>query len=171
MGGHRREDQELEVTMRRLVPVVLIAALVGGSALALSTRYASENQSTTRSAPVAADFDATNTDGSRKALILGGVQKFYVSVCAASGQTLSGAGTLAAYLYDRQRGKVKRNPSLDQTITVTSTSCGGSACRCQVFPVQEASGVPDGDTLIYAANGVTVSGGTTVDIEYTAVRQ
>lgn len=157
--------------MKRIVSVALIAACLGGAAYAATTRYAQENQALSRAVPVAADFDATNTDGSRKALSLAGASKFQVSVCAASGQTLSGAGTLNAYLYDRTRQKVKRNPAIDLTVTVTATSCQGAACRCQQFPVQEAANIPAGDALIYATSAVTVSSGTTVDVEYTAVAQ
>lgn len=151
--------------MKKILFIAL--ALVAGVAEAQTQRFASENQILTRAVPTSASFTATNTDGTGKALELGKLTAFRVSVCAESTRTLSGAGTLQAYLYDRKYGKVKRNPSLDLTITVTATSCQGAACRCQVFPNMSTGNVSAGDVLLYATNGVTVSGGTTVDIEYT----
>jgi hypothetical protein len=148
--------------------LVLILALASSAAFAQQSKYASENQSTTRAAPTAASFTATNTDGSAKALELGRVISFRVTVCAPSAQTLAGAGTLHAYLYSRKWGTVSRNPALDLSISVTATSCNGAACQCQAFPNQSTGDlVGPGDVLIYAANGVTLSAGTTVDVYYT----
>lgn len=150
--------------MKKMLFVVL--ALVAGAAEAQVQRFASENQILTRAVPTSASFTASNTDGTGKALDLGKLTAFRVSVCAESTRTLSGAGTLQAYLYDRKFAKVKRNPSLDLTISVTATSCQGAACRCQVFPNLSTGNLTAGDVLLYATNGVTVSAGTTVDIEY-----
>lgn len=151
--------------MKRLMLIAL--ALVAGAAEAQVQRFASENQALSRAAPTtSATFTALNTDGTGKALELARLVSFRVSVCATGSNTLSGAGSLRAYLYDRKFLKVKRNPSLDLTISVTATSCGGSPCRCQVFPNQSTGSLSAGDILLYATDSVTVSAGTTVDVEY-----
>ncbi len=79
-------------------------------------------------------------------------------LCAASGQTLSGAGSLRAYVRDERTGLVSRNPAADLAVSVTSTSCAGSACRCQHWddrPLGYSFG-----KVIYASDSVTVSSGT-----------
>lgn len=109
----------------------------------------SEPQALTRAAPT------TATEG----VSLLQVRGFRVAICAAVGQTLSGAGTLQAWVYQAKAQVWMRNPSLDLTISVTATSCAGAACRCQVFPDQRVP-VLYAHRVLYAANAVTVSGGT-----------
>lgn len=110
---------------------------------------------TTRAAPSAAPVDGTVNSGMKLNYVTGA----YVSLCAASGQTLSGAGTLAAYYYDTSVALWMRNPDLDLTVSVTATSCGGSPCRCQIwpdFPVDSSKG----GYVLFATTGITVSAGT-----------
>lgn len=108
------------------------------------------------------------------ALHVRGCQSYQVFMCAvvSSGtqQTLSGAGTLQVYDFPEAVGAIvagpgialwHRNPGLDETVTVTATSCGGSACACQAFPAHNASGL---DWIYLAPTSVTVSGGTTVNV-------
>lgn len=92
---------------------------------------------------------------------LGNIDGFRVSVCAASGQTLSGGGNLNAYLYNYDTALWQRNPGLDWAISVTATSCSGALCRCQVFPDQVVAAAL-GSRVLYAPNAVTISSGTTV---------
>lgn len=136
--------------------LILIGALLGYSG---DPVHLSSTQSTTESAPTA--------DSSGFALV--NVEGFRVSVCAESGQTLAGAGALNAYLKGHD-GLIHRNPSLDLSISVTATSCAGSACRCQTFPDQRQWAQQSG-TLFYVANGVTVSGGTTVVVRIDGIRR
>lgn len=77
-----------------------------------------------------------------------------VSVCAATGQTLSGAGTLKAW-YLNPSGLWNRNSALDLSIPATA-----SGIRCWAFP-DMAVLVRTGRAL-FATDSVTVSGGTTV---------
>lgn len=87
-----------------------------------------------------------------------------VNVCASTGNTLSGAGSLLAYVISARTGLPMRNPTLDFAISVSATSCGGSPCQCQVFPdVQQV--MQGGGQLYYQASGVTVSGGTTATVD------
>lgn len=119
----------------------------------------SEAQALTRAIPAI----ATATDW----VPLTGIRAFDVEVCAESGQTLSGAGSLQCY----RKGAVAalRNPSLDLNITVTATSCAGAPCRCQTFPnFKTAVGI---GAFMFAASAVTVSGGTTVTVKITTTAQ
>ena len=110
---------------------------------------------TTRAAPSATPVDNQVSSGMK----LNSVTGAWISLCAISGQTLSGAGTLDAYYYDMGAALWMRDPDLDRTVTVTATSCAGSPCRCQVwpdFPVDSSKG----GYVLFATNGVTVSSGT-----------
>lgn len=98
----------------------------------------------TRPAPTAA------TEG----LSLTGVTKFRVFVSAASGQTLSGAGTLQAYVWEdglnSGSGGWARNP--DQDVTVNASAVQAMASSDLVV------GVGTG-RVVFRANGVTTSSG------------
>lgn len=127
---------------------ILIASIcfAGGTG-----RTFQETQALTRAIPT------DTTVGLRSDNLMG----WRVSVCAASGQTLSGAGTIDVYNYNYTSGLWEFNKGLQMTITVGATSCSGAPCRCQVFPDFTAL-ARLGSLILPAANGVTVSGGTTV---------
>lgn len=108
-----------------------------------------ESQALTRAAPSAA------TEG----MLLTRVAGYRVSICAASGQTLSGAGSLQAYYFDPAREVWIRNPTLDRSVTV-------SGSRCQAFP--DATTLVRFGRVLYATSSVTVSGGTTVTVRIDA---
>lgn len=110
---------------------------------------------TTRAAPSATPVDGTVGSGMKMNFVTGA----YVSLCAANGQTLSGAGTLDAYYYDLGAALWMRDPDLDLTVSVTGTSCGGAACRCQIWPDFDVAAVKGGYVL-FATTGITVSAGT-----------
>lgn len=110
---------------------------------------------TTRAAPSAAPVDKTVGSGMKLNYVVGA----WVSLCAASGQTLSGAGSLNAYYYDPGAALWMRDPDLDLAVSVTATSCAGAACRCQVWPDFAVPGNKPGYVL-FATNAVTVSAGT-----------
>lgn len=82
---------------------------------------------------------------------------FRVSICAAAGQTLSGAGTLLAWRYNSNAGKWERNKGLDLTVAV-------SAVQCAAFPDVEVAALVLKDRVLYATSGVTVSGGATATV-------
>jgi hypothetical protein len=100
---------------------------------------------------------------SSNAFNLMNVDGYRIRVCAPSGQTLSGAGTLQIYTASTVDGAISRNPSIDETVSVTATSCTGAACRCQTFPDREQV-AQQGGRLWAVPSGVTVSGGTTVTV-------
>lgn len=102
--------------------------------------------------------DATGSPATRAApttvdegMSLENVDGFRVMVSAASGETLSGAGNLRAYLWDTDLAAWIRNPELDIAVTT-------SGQRRLVFADQEVK-VPSGRVL-YAADGITFSAGT-----------
>ena len=110
---------------------------------------------TTRAAPSAAPVDGTVGSGMKLTYVKGA----WIELCAASGQTLSGAGSLQAYYYDPAIALWTRNPSLDLAVTVASTSCGGAACRCQTWG-DLAVGASKSGYVLFATSGITVSAGT-----------
>lgn len=124
----------------------VILALAATAAAALPARYFYESQSTTRDAPTLA------TEG----MGLHGVTGFRVSICAESGQTLSGTGNLRAYLYHTDAALWMRNPDLDLAVDASSV-------RCQAFP-DMTTGTTVGHRVLFAADTVGVSGGTTVTV-------
>lgn len=93
---------------------------------------------------------STSTEG----MSLGGVGGFRLSICAASGQTLSGTGTMQAYDYVVAEGLWSRDVGLDQTVTATG--------RCQTFPDFIVGG--RFDRVRFVSSAVTVSAGTTLDV-------
>lgn len=98
----------------------------------------------------------TAPTGMNEGMTLYGVVAYRLSVCAASGQTLSGAGTLQAYRYDSAENQWIRNKGLDQTVNA-------SAVQCQTFPDVAVSGGQLG-RIRFVASSVTVSGGSTLDV-------
>jgi hypothetical protein len=94
--------------------------------------------------------------GAEDGSLLSGVGGFSVVVEADAAQTLSGAGTLLAYLYSDVTGRWSRAPDLDLYVSA-------SAVRGQGFPgfaVSSSRG-----RVAYVPSGVTVSGGgVTIDI-------
>lgn len=110
----------------------------------------SASQNLTGSAPASA------TDG----IALRGIVGYRLSVCATSTNTLSGAGTVLAYVYVPTQGAWARNPSLDFTMSASSV-------KCQLFP--DIISYIHWGQLKYVPSGVTVSGGTTVSTLIEAV--
>jgi hypothetical protein len=88
---------------------------------------------------------------------LHGVTGYRVSVCATSGQTLSGSGYLRAYAYHPEAALWMRNPSLDYTVSA-------SGVRCQVFPDLAVAAQPADWRVLFAADSITVSSGSTVTV-------
>lgn len=136
-----------------VVLALALGSLAGGAGL---LRYFTENQSLTRAAPT------LSTDG----MSVKDIKGFRVKVCAPSGQTLAGAGAVNLYEFDPTSQLWGLNVGLNMPITVTATSCSGSACRCQTFPGFEVD-APIG-RILPAANAITLSGGSAVDIYVTA---
>lgn len=140
-----------------LLPAVASAqTYLGCSGSSCPARYYWETDvPTTRAAPSAAPVDGTVGSGMKLNLVKGA----WVELCAATGQTLGGAGTLEAYYYDPAVGLPwMRNPDLDLTVDLSATSCGGSPCRCRIW-LDLPSGAIKPGYFLYATNGITVSGG------------
>jgi hypothetical protein len=99
----------------------------------------------------------TTTGGNREdpALITDGLDlenlaHYRVIVSAASGQTLSGAGSLLAWMWSHTLAAWCRNPALDQLVTVSGKRAQVSA----EFDVGVCIG-----RVLFAASGVTASSG------------
>jgi hypothetical protein len=142
--------------MNRILAVALVACLVAGSAQAAKTyrTWSASGVALTGSAPSSAPTATTD------ALKLNGVIGFRLTVCATSGNTLTG-GTLRAYVYSSSLGLWSRNPDLDQTI-------GTPTHRCRHFADQSVV-AGNNDWVKYVTDAVTVSAGTTVTVSISAV--
>ena len=123
--------------------------LICGQSTATAVSQACVAGSCTRAAPTVA----------AEGLDLGGAKGIRLSVCAASGQTLSGAGTMRAWYYSPKAAKWMRNPGLDFVVTA-------SGVQCQVFPDLLATVNQDGSKVIWAADAVTVSGGAALVVRH-----
>lgn len=104
--------------------------------------------------------------GTTAGMALNNTAYFTLTVCAATGQTLLGAGSMDAYVYKFNAaggtGAWTRAKGLDKAIDVTSTSCAGAACQCDTFADVQTGF--RGDRIRYVPDGVTVSGGTSIDV-------
>lgn len=116
---------------------------MAGDLPTIQYRNWSEAQALTRAAPT------LSTEG----MSLVGVTGYTLMISANVGQTLSGAGNLRAYWWDWTEAtpRWKRMPDLDRAVTLSGVRdmCFGDTQDHQ----------PSG-LLLYAADGVTVSGGT-----------
>jgi hypothetical protein len=133
-----------------------LIALFSFAAFALPSRYSYEWAANSTAQPCSAGSctraaPTLPTEG----MSLVGMFGYKLTVCAAAGQTLSGAGSLLAWDYNVDEGVWTRDPLLDLAVTVS----GG---RCQTWPdFPLGAGV---DRVLFAASGVTVSGGTGLDV-------
>ncbi len=89
---------------------------------------------------------------------IGLAEAYRVTACAASGQTLAGAGSLQAWLYDPIAAQWARNPALDLPLA------GITGVRCAAWPDVLVAVRLARHRVLYAASGVTVSGGAAVDV-------
>lgn len=121
---------------------LLFLCVLPALAFAQSARSFSEAQALTRAAPT------TNSEGMQ----LGNVSGYRISICADSGQTLSGAGTIDIYWYSYDAALWMRNRDLALNVTA-------SGVRCQVFADNRVA-AKLGGRLLPAANAVTVSAGS-----------
>lgn len=137
--------------MRRFLVVLALFALpVVASAQAvapLSEVDSCSANSCTRAAPTCS---AQPYEG----FSLLGVRGFNLMVCAASGQTLSGTGTLQMYRCDAFTGLPTRIPGLDQSVTST-TQCQSFTDFIMWSPTSWT------DTFVVAPTSVGVSLGDT----------
>ena len=135
--------------------VLCVTALFSLAAMA-GARAFTESQILTRADPSLAS----------EGISMAKVQGFKVSVCAPSGQTLTG-GALRAWLYNPAVDLWMRNPGLDVNVSTTAGK------RCEVFPDFKVSAIEvlDGDPYraIWTTSAVTLSGaGTNVDVRIDA---
>lgn len=90
--------------------------------------------------------------------LLSDVMSWRSYVCAASGQTLSGAGTIQWYVYANSASLAGPSPYVYQTIPA---GCAGARC---CFMPNAPTTMRFGDWALPVPNGITVSGGATLDV-------
>lgn len=163
--------------MKRLIAtsLALVALSVGAAGrvvVSASTSLTANSTSAPSTNPSPVKADGFNSSTLAGAIRLNAGAGYRVTICAANGNTLSGAGTIPVYYFPDAAGslgKWSRNPGLDETIAVGATSCNGSPCQCETF-ADHAAAVPGG--FIYLApNGITLSAGTTVTVSVEVVQQ
>jgi len=139
--------------MKRLGCLVMLVAL---AAFALPDRYSYEWATGGNAQPCSAGV-CTRSDPTlaTEGMSLASVSGYRLKICAVSGQTLTGAGTMKAWAYDADEGVWTRAKDLDQAVTESTK-------RCQSFP-DFLSGTQR-DRVLFAASGVTVSGGSGLDV-------
>jgi hypothetical protein len=81
------------------------------------------------------------------------LQGFSVTACADAGQTLSGAGTLTAYVYDETVGVWSRIPELDLTAGTATVRCLTFAAVWVAAPRGRVAYVP---TTVTASSNLVV---------------
>lgn len=147
--------------MRRLLPFLLLFLFLAPVAIAGVVRsWAVTTTSTspfTGTVPTAA-CAATRTGTSATGLLLQECQAYYVCAEAASGQTLSGAGSLDAYFFDPEDEVQTREPGADEDL---AADCAGNRRCC--FPQREVKQASAG-CAYWNPSGVTTSGGVTVRV-------
>jgi hypothetical protein len=134
--------------------VLAILGLLGSTveAQTLSHPPFVEVQSTTRAAPT---VNPNTQAPSVRPLALTGLRSYFVTICAEEGETLDGTGYVRAYRWGVLEVVWMRNPDLDRQVTISGE-------QCQTFAGEEV------DTgygfVLYAADSVGVSGGSTVTV-------
>lgn len=156
--------------MRRIAPFLAsLAVVIAAVAYAGSNRFVLEdgttgtvtatsnpgqvfnNGATTLVAHTCAANSCTRADpsGSLEGMQLGEVSAYRVYVCVSSG-TLSGTGTLEAWVYDDGPGTWMPMPSKNLSVTA-------SGKVCQAFPVETNSSRNGNWRLVYKSNAVATS--------------
>lgn len=139
--------------MRRLLPLALLAFAAVALAQSARTVSVTGQLATYRNVtdggvrPTFPDFSV----GNARALDLGNVCGFRVSICSVTGATLTG-GTLIPWVYNPSAAE----PMSDTDLTLT---VGTPIAACRVFPDQ-LQVARAGSKLIYAPSAIT---GTDVD--------
>lgn len=123
--------------------------------MAVVTANASEYTETTTVSAGSATRSAPTLD--TEGLPLGSVDAAALVLEAASGQTLSGGGTMKCYYYDPSVAAWVRAPDAD--LTMPSGTSGQRRITFQGLAVVGKRG-----RILYAPSSVTVSGGATVKV-------
>ena len=137
--------------MRKILTLILLAPSLAYAAAATWTNPSGTTAvAVCAQAGVTCDAPTLATQG----ISLDNVQGFSVTACAASSQTLSGAGTLRAYVYDDAVGLWSRLPDLDLTQSTATVRCVTWAGIWAAAPRGRVAYVPD--TVTASSNSVTV---------------
>jgi hypothetical protein len=137
--------------MRKILALtILIPSLASAAAATWTNPSGTTAVVACAQAGVTCDAPTLATQG----LLLDNMQGLVVTACAASGQTLSGAGTLTAYIYDTTIGVWSRIPDLDLTVGTASVRCLSFAGIWVAAPRGRVAWVPS--TVTASSNAVTI---------------
>jgi hypothetical protein len=101
-------------------------------------------------------------------LSIADARSYRVEVCAPAGQTLSGAGKLAAYLWvlNFNGSPILSRGDVSADCTIPPEAAGHLCYTCDGYQTV----VNPGDGVLYAAEGVTFSGGSGLRVQVDLVR-
>lgn len=143
--------------MRKILALII---LIPGLAFAAPAVWTNPSGTTSvavcTTAGVTCDAPSLATQG----LKLDNMQGLVVTACAASAQTLSGAGTLTAYVYDDTFAVWSRLTDLDLTVSGTPGRCLSFAGIWVAAPRGRVAWVPTGVTASSVSVTVYVVGET-----------
>lgn len=145
--------------MRKLLPLLALLVLASTAYAIVARSFAVTTTSTSPfsgTAPSSTDCAETRTGTATTGLWLAGCTAYFVCIEAASGQTLSGAGSVRAEFWDPEDSEWHRSGQADETLDSTAASL-----RRFCFPSRP---LPAGSVGCYFGTpvSVTTSGGTTV---------
>ncbi|HZI08670.1 MAG TPA: hypothetical protein VEZ71_31930 [Archangium sp.] len=143
------------LTLLSVSPAVAQSLIPCTAGVQCPKRYYWESAPLTRTPPSAAPASGAVGSG----MDLAGVEGARVALCPASGQSLTGTGSLRAYLYDPAIGEWMRSPDLDLPVSSATTT----ANRCRVWP-DAVTAVRGNGRVLYATDAIGVSGGTSVSV-------
>jgi hypothetical protein len=137
--------------MKRLVLLLgLVPSLAFGAPATWSNPSGTTSLAVCAQAGVTCDAPTLATQGLR----LDNLQGYFVTIGAASGQTLSGAGSLLCYVYDDTIAAWARLPELDITVGTASVRYLSFAAVWVAAPRGRVAYVPSSVTA--SSNSVTV---------------
>lgn len=113
----------------------------------------------------------TTTEFATKGISLKDMQGARLLLCAASGQTLTGTGTIHLWTWDPSIPSLtSSSPAQDLSVADawSSSRCNASACQCVTFGDLQQAG-NSGQKVIAEASGVGVTGGSAAALYWTGL--
>ncbi len=141
--------------MRKLFALLVLVPAVALAQMAVSSVAVGPAAATTQTAGSAAgNVPTAAADG----VVIGSTNKLRIVLSAASGQTLSGAGTLRVWFYDVGLARWVKNQNVSFTVTQ-------SAVRDAVFENLDLGGGPTQRVYIEAVSVTSSGGALTVTLQ------
>jgi hypothetical protein len=145
--------------MRKFAVLLLLVSASAFAQQVTSYRSATGSVSLTAGSSMVPSTDPTITAPSKPGILTQGCRFYTVEISAPSGQTLSGAGSIDIYFWSYSSGRPLVWAKTANSETVPVAAAGLRSWR---FTGHQCDAVPG--WLVPVANGVTMSGGSTLTI-------